>query len=125
MKINHTGEQTPELDLNDPATVKELLDADVLKPSKDDETEAVERAISQAKPSKVTLTLSPAEHSQLTRMAAVRNQSVKEFLHSKIQELFLDANVGQALISGPSNLSGNKTTARKISGPTGLARRSS
>ncbi len=125
MKLNHTGEQTPSLDLSDPATVKELLDADVLKASTDVETQAAEKAIKETKPAKVTLTLSPAEHSQLTRMASVKGQTVKEFLMSKINEMFIDSNIGQPLISAPSNLSGVKTTARKITGPTGLARRSS
>mgnify|MGYP001301609234 CR=1 FL=1 len=125
-KLKHQpNEQTPELDLTDEATVQELLNADVLKPNKDEETKAAEKAIKQLKPVKVTLALSPAENAQLTRMASVKNVSVEEFLLAKIHELFLDSNVGQPLISAPSNLSGSAVAGKKISGPTGIARRSS
>ena len=125
MKLNHNGESVPLLDLTDEETLTQLLNQDVLKPKEDVETKAAEKAINEAKPAKITLTLSPAENSQLTRMASVKNQSVKEFLLSKIQEMFLDANIGQPLISAPSNLSGNKVSGKKVSAPTGLARRSS
>ena len=101
-KLKHqSNEQVPELDLSDEATVQELLNADVLKPQQDTETKAAETAIKELKPVKVTLTLSPAENAQLTRMASVKGIDVKEFLHTKIQELFLDSNVGQPLISSP------------------------
>ena len=124
VKLKHQpNEQVPELDLSDEETLTQLMNQDVLKPKEDKEAEAAEAAIKDAKPSKITLTLSPAENAQLTRMAAVKSQTVKEFLMSKIQELFLDSNVGQPLISAPSNLSGNKVTGKKITAPTGMARR--
>ena len=125
-KLKHQpNEQTPELDLSDEATVTELLNADVLKPRQDIETEAAEKAIKELKPVKVAVTLSPAENAQLTRMASVKGLDVKEFLQAKIQELFLDANVGQPLISSPSNLSGFAVKGKKITAPTGMVRRSS
>jgi len=118
-KLKHQpNEQVPELDLSDEATVQELLNADVLKPQQDTETKAAETAIKELKPVKVTLTLSPAENAQLTRMASVKGIDVKEFLHTKIQELFLDSNVGQPLISGPSNLSGKQLSGKKITAPS-------
>ena len=118
-KLKHqSNEQVPELDLSDEATVQELLNADVLKPQQDTETKAAETAIKELKPVKVTLTLSPAENAQLTRMASVKGIDVKEFLHTKIQELFLDSNVGQPLISGPSNLSGKQLSGKKITAPS-------
>ncbi len=124
-KFKHQpNEQTPELDLSDETTLTELLNADVLKPKQDTETKAAEAAIKELKPVKVTLTLSPAENAQLTRMASVKGVEVKEFLHSKIQELFLDSNVGQPLISAPSTLSGSAVKGKKITAPTGIARRS-
>ena len=126
MKLNHNqNENTPELDLSDEETLTQLLNADVLKPSTDVEAKATETAIKELKPAKVTLTLSGSENAQLTRMASVKNQSVKEFLLSKIQEMFLEANVGQPLISAPSNLSGVKVTGKKVTAPTGMVRRSS
>ena len=125
VKMNYQkGEvNNPELDLSDEETLTQLLAADVLKPKEDVETEAAEKAIKEAKGAKVTLSLSHAENAQLTRMASIKGQSVREFIHSKIQELFLDANVGQPLISAPSNLSGVKIGGKKITAPTGLARR--
>ena len=118
-KLKHqSNEQVPELDLSDEATVQELLNADVLKPQQDTETKAAETAIKELKPVKVTLTLSPAENAQLTRMASVKGIDVKEFLHTKIQELFLDSNVGQPLISGPSNLSAKQLSGKKITAPS-------
>ena len=118
-KLKHQpNEQVPELDLSDEATVQELLNADVLKPQQDTETKAAETAIKELKPVKVTLTLSPAENAQLTRMASVKGIDVKEFLHTKIQELFLDSNVGQPLISGPSNLSAKQLSGKKITAPS-------
>ena len=123
MKLQHNGDTTPALDLTDEATLNELMNADVLKPSTDVEAEATETAIKELKPAKVTLTLSGAENAQITRMASVKNQSVKEFLLSKIQEMFLESNVGQPLITSPSNFSGTKVSGKKISAPTGMARR--
>ena len=124
-KLKHQpNEQVPELDLSDEITVQELLNADVLKPNKDVETKAAEKAIKQLNPVKVTLTLSPAENAQLTRMASVKGVEVQEFLRSKIQELFLDSNIGQPLISAPSNLIGSAVAGKKITAPTGIARRS-
>ena len=125
-KLKHQpNEQVPELDISDEATLNELLNADVLKPRQDIEVKAAEKAIKELKPVKVTLTLSPAENAQLTRMASVKGVEVKEFLLTKIQEMFLDSNVGQPLISAPSSLSGSAVAGKKITAPTGIARRSS
>ena len=119
VKLKHQpNEQCPELDLSDEDTLTQLLNQDVLKPVEDVENEAAEKAIKDTKPAKITLTLSAAENSQITRMAAVKNQSVKEFLLSKIQELLIEANVGQPLISSPSFLSNNATLGKKITAPT-------
>ena len=123
-KLKHQpNEQVPELDLSDEATLNELLNADVLKPKQDTETKAAEVAIKELKPVKVSLMLSPAENAQLTRMASVKGVEVKEFLLTKIQEMFLDSNVGMPIISAPSNLSGSAVAGKKISAPTGMVRR--
>ena len=117
LKLDHTS-NVPALDLSDEQTMSALINADVLKPIQDKEAEATEHAIKELKPAKITLTLSGAENAQLERMAAIKSQSVKEFIHSKIQELFIDANVGQPLISAPSMLSGSKVSNKKVTAPS-------
>ena len=125
MKLNHNGENVPPLDLSDEDTLTQLLNTDVLKPQVDKETQATEAAIKELKPAKITLTLSGAENAQLTRMAEIKGCSIKEFILSTIHEQLLDSNVAKPLISAPSSLSGVATRGRKITAPTGLARRSS
>lgn len=119
LKLDHTS-NVPSLDLSDEETMSALINADVLKPVQDKEAEATEHAIKELKSAKVTLTLSGAENAQLERMAAIKSQSVKDFIHTKIQELFIDANVGQPLISAPSKLSGSNVSSKKITAPTFL-----
>ena len=114
MKVNANG----EIDLTDPKTIEELKGGDVLTANTDKETEAAEKAIKEAKPTKITLNLNPAEHAQLTRMASVQSKNVKEFLMTKIHELILDGNVGAPLISAPSKLSGHPVKGSKISAPS-------
>ena len=125
MKLNHNGENVPPLDLTDEETLTQLLNQDVLKPKEDVETQAAEAAIKELKPAKLTITLSGAENAQLTRMAEIKGCSVKEFILTTIHEQLLDSNVAKPLISAPSSLSGVATRGRKITAPTGLARRSS
>ena len=114
MKFKSNG----EIDLTDPQTLEELKNGDVITNNKDKELEATEKAIKEAKPTKLTLTLTPAEHGQLVRMASVQNKPVKEFLIGKIHELMLDGNVGAPLISAPSKLSGKAASGCKITAPT-------
>ena len=113
--------ETAELDLSDQATVEQILNSDVLKPVQDKQLEATEKAISNLKPVKVTIELLPAEHAVVTRQAEILGLTVKQFLHKQLKELLVDQSVGKALISGPSNLSGNKVG--KVSGPTGSVTR--
>ena len=115
IKVNHT---TNELDLSDEATMNALINADVLTQPTDKETQAAETAIRQAKGSKVTLTLNHAETAQLTRMAEIKGQSIKEFVLSVIHEQLLDSNIAKPLISAPSNLSGSPVSGKKITAPS-------
>ena len=110
--------KTNELDLSDEATMNALINADVLTQPTDKETQAAETAIKQAKGSKVTLTLNHAETAQLTRMAEIKGQSIKEFVLSVIHEQLLDSNIAKPLISAPSNLSGVAVSGKKITAPT-------
>ncbi|MDA7437524.1 hypothetical protein N8463_02765 [Synechococcus sp. AH-601-P06] len=115
IKVNHT---TNELDLSDEATMNALINADVLTQPTDKETQAAETAIKQAKGTKVSLTLNHAETVQLTRMAEIKGQSIKEFVLSVIHEQLLDSNIAKPLISAPSNLSGVAVSGKKITAPT-------
>ena len=110
--------KTNELDLSDEQTMNALINADVLTQPKDKETQAAETAIKQAKGSKVTLTLNHAETAQLTRMADIKGQSIKDFLLSVIHEQLLDSNIAKPLISAPSNLSGVAVGGKKITAPS-------
>lgn len=115
LKLNY---KTNELDLSDEATMTELINADVLTQPTDKETQAAETAIRQAKGSKVTLSLNHAETAQLTRMAEIKGQSIKEFVLSVIHEQLLDSNIAKPLISAPSNLSGVAVSGKKITAPS-------
>ena len=103
-----------DIDLTDAATVEALKEGNVLEAKPDKETVAAEKAIRNAKSATVTLKFNHAENSQLTRMAAVKGMSVKDFLLRQIHELLLDSNVAKPLISSPS-FAGN---GKRISGPS-------
>ena len=114
MKLNYQSE-TPELDLADPETAKQLIEMDCLRKPDPAESE-VEQAIKQNKPLKVTLSFSGGEAAAIQRQADTTGQTPKEYLSQAIKQLLVDRNIGKPLVSAPSVVSGRKVT--KVGTPT-------
>lgn len=110
----------PKLDANDPVVIAALqAEGIVPKTSKPKNTKTIQPSTPDAeteelldvvsKPTRVSITLAPAEVMALEREARVKGVSWKEYLNQMVNEM-LQQRVGKALISSPS-------WAKKVSAP--------
>ena len=81
----------------------------------DPEIEQLEQKIQELQLSRINLRVSPAVFDSLNRVAELKDKTIEEHCEQILRDS-LEINVGKALISGPSSLSGHKTTS--VKGPT-------
>ena len=110
-----------DLDLSNPEVIESLKAHDVNKrtPSNPKEEEIQQAIESLDVPNDVTVQLSKLQVQTLQREAGTLGIDWRTHFNNRIQQEIFSKNIGAALISQPSNLSG-MPTKKRISGPSYL-----
>ena len=87
----------------------------VTETKEDPEVKELEQKIQELQLSRINLRVSPAMFDSLNRVAELKDKTIEQHCEQILRDS-LEVNVGKALISGPSTLSGHKTTS--VKGPT-------
>ncbi|QNI54299.1 hypothetical protein SynBIOSE41_01788 [Synechococcus sp. BIOS-E4-1] len=105
-----------ELDLNNPAVVEKLLNADVVGGFPKMETQQIEEKIkAKQKLASFTMKLAQSDIDALKRQAGSKNLDWKQHLKNEIEAKILTAKIGGPTIATPST--GLEPT-KKIGGPS-------
>ena len=104
-----------ELDLNDPATVEALIQADAVKTVTAPAKEIEEKIRQKQKLASFTMKLAESDIAALKRQASAKNLEWRQHLQNEIEAKIFSCKIGAATIQTPSM--GLEPT-KKITGPS-------